>query len=83
MKIHPFTVSQLKTILLLIVFIPFATYLHLAQNPVIDSILKTPLLLAILLPCIYYWKISPEFNEQLQKAAHGIRQFRKNRTTRQ
>ncbi len=83
MKIHPFTVSQLKTILLLAIFIPLATYLNLAQNPIVDSFLKTPLMLALLLPCIYYWKISPEFNEQLQKAAHGIRQFRKNRTSHQ
>ena len=82
MKIHPFTKNQIKTILLLALFIPLATYIKLAENPIADSFLKTPLMLALLIPCIYYWKISPEFNEQIQKAIHGIRQFRKNRTTR-
>ena len=82
MKIHPFTKNQIKTILLLALFIPLATYIKLAENPITDSFLKTPLMLALLIPCIYYWKISPEFNEQIQKAIHGIRQFRKNRATR-
>ncbi len=80
MNIHPFTSNQLKTVGLLAIFIPLTTVTKILENPIADSFIKTPLMLGIILPIIYYWKISPEFNEQLLKGIHGIRQFRKNRS---
>ena len=75
MKIHPFTFTQLKTFLLIITFLPLVHYLHISENPIIDAFIKTPIVLSSLLLFIFKWKISMEFNEQLEKAVILVRKL--------
>ncbi len=66
-KIMPFTFATLKTILMFGGLLLLNIYLPSFENPFIDGIIRSLIVFAVMLPIIYFWRISPDFNEFLKK----------------
>ncbi len=67
-KIMPFTSATLKTIMLFVFVLFINNYLlpHF-DNAFIDGLVRSLIIGLIMFPIIYFWKISPDFNDVLRK----------------
>lgn len=67
LKIHPFQTQQIKTVLLLAVFLAFTLTGQWFENPFLDGFVRTGIFLPLMLFTAYYFKLSEELNQQLLK----------------
>lgn len=73
MNVHPFNIRQLHTVLILAVFLIPTYWGKWFENPYLDGIIRTFVLLGPMIFILYKVKISLEFNGAVDKAIHAIR----------
>ncbi len=63
--LHPFTVSNLKALLLLLVGVGCYYLFPVEFHPIINGIIKMTVLCIIFLPIAYFWNISEDVNQMV------------------
>jgi len=66
-KLLPFTLSNLKAIVIGLAIFGLYFVLNFNFHPILNILLKGALIAVLYLPATYYWRVSPDLNEMLYK----------------
>lgn len=66
-KLHPFSVSTFKTLVLFTGIFGLSFIINIEFSPLINIILKSVIVAGLFLPIAYFWNISPDLNKFFQE----------------